>query len=391
MTRAQFTDRMVTDGHMRKTDDGWAVQARVARGGNVQVYLGDELGKPEMKEIRVYRPADEVFDRKAIETYARKPITLGHPRDNVTPETWKDLAVGEIDRDVMRDGDFVSVPLLFRDQRAVDAINAFGGPKELSMGYDAMIRFEDGQTPSGEEYDAVMSDFRMNHVAVVGEARGGAELRIGDGANGGKTVEQWGAAPITTSDTKEVRDMTDALVSVVLGDKAVQVPAKDAPAIEAFKAEMTKKLADQKADHDKEIAAKDAEIAKKDQKIADTEAKVLSDADLDKRVAARAKLVGDAAKVAKDVKTEGLTDADIRKAVVSAKLGDTAVADKSDAYIEARFDGLVEAADAGTPDPVKTILADGTKPAGDALGNAYDDHRKSLADAWKGTPAKKEA
>lgn len=344
-----FTDRAVIDGALTKTDDGWAVQARVARGGNVQLYLGAEVGAADKAVVRVYRPEAEVFDRKAFATYARKPITMGHPPSGVSSDNWKDLAVGEIDRDVVRDGEFVSVPLLFRDAAAVVAMQAADGPRELSMGYDAKLEFRDGVTPSGEAFDAVMSEFRMNHVAVVPFARGGSELRIGDGA------AKWGASPVHDADTKEAR-MPD-LRKIMVDGLSVETTDAGAQAIEKLNktiADAAKALADAKIEHDKAMAAKDADLDKRDAEIADLKAKVLTDAQIDAKVAARADLVAKAKAIAPDLKTDGLTDAAIRKAAVVAKLGDAAIAGKSDAYVDARFDILAE--DAPKPDPVADAL-----------------------------------
>lgn len=374
----QFTDRMTTSGTLRKTDDGHVVQARVARGGNVQDYLGSELGS-DKAIVRVYRPADAVFAREAIATYARKPITIGHPAGGVTDETWKDLAVGEIDRDVMRDGEFVSVPLLFRDAAAVALMQDASGPRELSMGYEAGIDFADGVTPDGQPYDAIMSGFKMNHVAVVPKARGGADLRIGDSA------ATWGLSPITVADKKE-DIMSDTLQTVVLGDQAAQVALADAPKVEAFKADMAKKLTDAQTAHATAIAAKDAEIAKADAARDAAEAKVLSDADLDKRVADRADLIAVAKTIDADVATAGLSDAAIRKAVVVAKLGD-AMADKPDAYIVARFDALADAVE-GTDAIADAIVTSKAAPKVVTLDAAYDARDADLSNAWMSKPAK---
>lgn len=370
----QFTDRATFDGTLRKTDDGWVAQARVARGGNVQVYRGSEMGFADRQLVRVYRPETEVFDRKAFATYARKPITMGHPSGGVTPETWKDLAVGEIDRDVVRDGEFVSVPLLFRDAKAVDEMQASDGPRELSMGYDANVELKEGISPAGEHYDAVMSDFKMNHVAVVPVARGGSELRIGDGA------VKWGASPVHDAAKKEPQ-MAD-LRKIMVDGLSVETTDAGAQAIE----KLTKKIADDavvaskaltdgKAAHDKDSATKDAEIA-------DLRAKVLTDAALDAKVAARAELVGKAKALVADVDTAGKSDADIRKAVVVAKRG-AAMADKSAAYIDAAFDLLTE--DAGD-DPVRNALKDARTVEDSA--KFYTQRDADLSNAWK---AKKEA
>lgn len=351
MTRLQFTDRMTHDGRIRTTDDGAVVQARVARAGNVQAYLGSEMGMADKSVVRVYRPEDAVFDKTAIATYARKPITLGHPAGGVSADTWKDLAVGEIDRDVMRDGEFVSVPLLFRDAKAIAMLQSADGPRELSMGYDAAIRMEDGVSPSGEPYDAVMTDFRMNHVAVVAKARGGEELRIGDDADA-----RWGASPIIDgkdtimADAISTRTVLIDGLSVVTTDAGAQALEK----LQSTIAAKDKALTDAEAAHATVIADKDKEIAKANAAKDAEQAKVLSDADIDKRVADRADLISTAKSIVADVKTAGLSDAAIRKAVVTAKLGD-AVADKSEAYIDARFDILAEDAAKGDP------FADGLK------------------------------
>ena len=127
---------------------------------------------------------------------------------------------------------------------------------------------------------------------------------------------------------------------------------------------------------DGELAAKDVELAAKDAKIAEMAKATLSDADLDAKVAARADLIGNAKAIAKDVETTGLSDAAIRKAAVVAVLGDAAIAGKSDAYVDARFDILSE--DAAKGDPVADALQTGVTVATDAraeyvksLGTAY--------------------
>ena len=184
--------------------------------------------------------------------------------------------------------------------------------------------------------------------------------------------------------------MSDALTTVVLGDQAVQVTASDVATITKFKADADKRVADMETAHATEIAAKDAEIAKLEAAKDAAEGKVLSDADLDKRVADRADLIGKAKAIVADVKTEGLSDAAIRKAVVVAKLGD-AVAGKSEAYIDARFDILSE--DAANADPFAdamkggTVTNDGANPA----DKAYRDNLTYLETAHRSAPAIKEA
>lgn len=128
------------------------------------------------------------------------------------------------------------------------------------------------------------------------------------------------------------------------------------------------------ADLNKQLATKDAEI--------DTlKGKVLDQAAIDKLVADRAGLVALAGKIAKDVKTDGLSDAAIRKVVVTAKLGDAAVKDKPQAYIDARFDILAE--DAGKAvDPFRKAVADGIQPPAN-VNDAYNQMLERDRNAWQ--------
>lgn len=335
----------VEAGQPRRTSDGYLVaDVRAARTG-IQLYAGHEVGRPDLEVVRVYRPESEVFHKDSLSSYAYKPAVNGHPPEAVSAENWKDYATGQIGGDVVRDGDHVRVPLILMDGKAIADYDS--GKRELSMGYSAKIEFGDGITPEGDAYDAIQKDIRINHISQEVRGRAGT-AKIGDSIN-------WGIAPVTDHkpggmpNTEKGGLMADSLKTVVLGDAAVQVSVSDVAAIEQFKTNSAKALSDAKAEHKTAIDAKDAELAKLQAKLDDAEGKVLSAEDVDKLVADRSDLLTAAKSIAPEVKTEGLKDAEIRKAVVVAKLGDAAVADKSEAYIDARFDILVESASKENP------------------------------------------
>lgn len=375
----QFTDRLALDGAIRRTEDGYGVlSAKVARAGNVQLYLGSEVGMNDKAIVRVYRPESEVFKKDAIASYAGVPVTIDHPKNGVNADTWKDLAVGEVGDDVLRDGEFVRVPMMLRDAKALKAVE--DGKRELSMGYRAEIRFADGVTPSGEQFDAIMSDFKMNHVAIVDKARGGEELRIGDSAKWGASPfeDKSGLAPIT----KEKDNMSDTLKTVVLGDKAVQVAVSDVAAFEAFKAESAKALADANAATAAAIAAKDQEIGTlkaENQKMKDGQIKP---EDLDRLVADRASLVQIVTAIDSKIEIKG-SDADLRRAAVKSKLGDEMVKDASDDMITGMFRAIAK--DVKPADPFANMLKDGIKPNLDAVGSENKAWSDSVSDlnAWR--------
>lgn len=366
---------LVTDAvalaDVRVNDAGYLeAVARTARTG-VQSYLGSEVGRPDLATVNVFRDEAEVFSKGSLETFAGIPITIDHPRDAVTADNWKSHAVGEATDGVLRDGEFLKIGIRIKDRQAVDAIKA--GKRELSVGYSTELVWEDGKAPDGTPYQARQTSIAANHIAIVAAGRAGPQCRIGD---------SWAAL------STEQKDAPMTLKTVTVDGIPVEVTDQGATVINT----LLGRLADSKTahdvlvvDHNKALATKDADLAKKDAEIDGLKAKVLSDADIDKRVAARSDLIDKAKAVAKDIKTEGLSDADIRKAAVKAALGDAAVLDKAPAYIDARFDILVEdAAKSAGADPFRKTVADGivSNDVRTATDAAFD---KSVTDlnAWR--------
>jgi hypothetical protein len=177
----RVTETVLFDkGEVRTTKDGYLVaNPRVGRIG-IQMYTGAELGKPDMKVVRVWRPEAEVMDKAAMATIAHSPITNDHPPDGVNASNWKKYSVGHTGDTVARDGDFIRVPMTLMDASAIKDFN--DGKRELSLGYTSNLEWRQGSTPQGEPYDAVQTQIRVNHLAVVDTARGGPKLAIGDSA-----------------------------------------------------------------------------------------------------------------------------------------------------------------------------------------------------------------
>jgi hypothetical protein len=104
----------------------------------------------------------------------------------VNAQNWRQCAIGQSGGDVARDGDCIRVPLVLMDAAAIAEVRA--GKAQLSVGYTADLKWGEGKTASGEVYDAVFTNIRANHVAVVGQARAGPNFRIGDNAMPDYTV-----------------------------------------------------------------------------------------------------------------------------------------------------------------------------------------------------------
>jgi hypothetical protein len=270
------------------------------------------------------------MDEASVRTYSHAPITLGHPDVKVDSQNWKDLAKGEVSTEAEWRDNKLRLPLIVKDAAAIAAIKT--GTRELSAGYTCNLDLTDGVTPDGEAYDAVQRNIRVNHLAIVPRARGGSQLRIGDGA------KTWGASPL--SDAGKEVFMT--LRKIMVDGLEVEVTDAGATAIAKLQktiADMEYKAKEKEEDDEKKMAAKEVEIAKKDAQIADLQGKVLDEAALDKLVADRADLISRAKALDAKVVTDGKSAAEIKKAVVVSRLGDT-VKDKSAAYIDAAFDLL---------------------------------------------------
>jgi uncharacterized protein len=372
----QFTDAVTVSG-TRRTADGYLVaEARSVRTG-IQLYAGHEVGKPEMPVVRVYRPADQVFAADSLQSFTHAPVTMDHPAEAVTADNWKQLAVGEVSTAAKKDGEWVHLPLILKDAAAIQAVES--GKRELSAGYTCELVWGDGAAPDGQAFDAQQSNIKINHLAIVDRARAGSKARIGDGA------KSWGAAPVTNDQPEKDKIMN--LKTVTVDGIPVEVTDQGATVIATLQqrlSDATTKMSTADAAHVAALAAKDAELAKKDAEIDALKAKVLDDKALDAKVQARGDLIATANKIVKDVKTDGLSDADIRKAVVVAKLGDTALAGKTEAYIDARFDILADEAKAKV-DPLRQTLLNRDAPADlTDSAKAYSEMLARDRNAWMG-------
>lgn len=368
MKQFNVNDTVTIDGSRIREDGCLVVDARVARTG-IQEYLGSEVGRPDLKTVKVYRPPEEVFDEKAMASFAHRPVTNDHPPEHVDAQNWKKYAVGNTDGEVRQDGKFLRIPLIVSDAAAIKDVQ--NGKRELSNGYGCTYDFTQGVTPEGQMYDAVQRNIRGNHVAVVGAGRAGSECRIGDGL-----VNTWGASPITNANLKG--NIMDNLQQKVVD--GIPVSCTDAAAMTIDKLVNDRKVlqdqldaANAKAKADEEEKAK--ELASKDAEIDGLKAKVLDGAALDALVARRATLIDVATKLAPDVKTQGVSDSEIRKSVVIAKCGDAALAGREgaalDMYVEARFDGLVDDALKSTDQFGRAFQSNDNKPVSFANDDVF--------------------
>lgn len=409
MVKMTFEDTIkfadLANGGTRTTKDGYLVcMPRVARTG-IQVYRGSEVGKPELDQVRVYRPHEQVFHKDSVASFSCKPITNDHPPDHVNAANWRQFAVGMVGEDVMRDGEMIRVPMTLMDAGVIRDYEA--GKKEISVGYGCELKWEPGKCKDGE-YDAIQTGILVNHVAVVDAARGGSKLAIGDD----ETEDTF----TTGDDDMEIKTrsvMIDGLACVV-ADHHADILDRHVKKQDAAIVDLTAQL---KAANDKIAtvttdAAKAADEAKKALETKDAEVvtvkKQLTDSALtpDKLDA----LVKDRSEVTKKAKfllgdklvVDGKSIADIRKQVVEAKLGD-ACKGWTDDQIAASFTAFTAGLkdedmgddrgaggdrgnfsnDSGYSGQIANAFSRPGSQQMDDGDRAYGDRNNSLNDAWK--------
>ena len=165
--------------HQHLTPEGYLVAqgVKLARSG-WQTYYASELDLPGSELVSVFRPPEEVLARSFLASLRGKELCDGHPSTFVNSHNSRWLCgCGHVENirqgPDLPDGNVTVVGDVFvKDEALIQKIRA-GMTKELSVGYEyRLIRGSDGR------YE--MADLRANHVAVVGQARGGHQLQIED-------------------------------------------------------------------------------------------------------------------------------------------------------------------------------------------------------------------
>lgn len=377
LDRAMLSDASTK---LRMTKDGYLIcSPRIARTG-IQEYRGIEIGRPEMETVRVYRPEGEVFSKDSIRELAGKPVTVEHPDVPVTADNWRDFAVGHIGEDVMRDGEFIRVPLILMDAAAISEVKS--GRSQLSVGYSAVIQWADGVTPTGEKYDATQTAIRANHVAITHTARGGPLLRMGDNRRTPMATRKIMVDGIQVeADEKDISIIERRIASL---EKEVSTAQSALGIAQTTMQTDAAKAATELANITAVVATKDAELATLK---ANLDAAKMTPQKLDQMVAARVATVQRAQKIIGDaLVSEGKTDAEMRKQVVLAKLGETAK-DWNDDMINASFNTLAVSdsngfgSGNGLQHVVQVVASN--EFGGDPVAKSYATYNEDIQNRWK--------
>lgn len=317
---------------MRRTPQGGLRgPAAVSRVG-VFAYRHDS-GPKKGQIVREYRPAEEVFHPDSLATLDQAPITDRHPsegdgllnRDNTTR-----LSKGQV-TNIHHDETHVLSDAVIQEGKLVDAVLT-GKYRDFSPGYVCKMDWTPGVW-NGQPYDVVQRGIKYNHVAI---------LPPNGGRQGPTVALRFDAAIITETPMIIHLDGKD----YDLADEAQRA---------SYHAALSAKTQVEKTRADKAEARADA---------VEAELKPLKDAQSKK---VREDLEASARKVmgekGKDVKFDSLTDREVRERAIGVDCKG-----KSDEYVAARFDQLLETPPVVAPAQDTALL--GTRAALETPGTS---------------------
>jgi len=155
----------------RRADGTMVVDAYFGRIG-VQLYSDGKGGV--RRELRL---PEHVFEKASLDSFGNITVTNNHPDTGlINAAVASRYAVGMTGDVVARDGSRMRGKIALFDGGAIDA--AESGKVQLSNGYTCDLVHQSGVHPEFGEYDAIQTNIRGNHVAIVDAGRAGPECRM---------------------------------------------------------------------------------------------------------------------------------------------------------------------------------------------------------------------
>ena len=311
-----------------RTPEGYLRGDAVVTRSGVFPYLNPD-GTTRME----LRHPDDIMSETSLSTLSALPITIDHPTEMVNSANASDLSVGLTGDEARVDGQLIHTKITVTHKRGIDAVET--GHRELSLGYTLDLIEEIGEY-DGQPYTHRQTNVRYNHLALVPKARAGSVARLN---LDGHAVEQ---------SLRKDRKMTKVNLDGLEYEAAPEV----AKALDKQKTridELEQKNEDAKKSYDEMKKEADSLQGKLDERKSEMDK--LKENRGDAAIAAAAKeRVSLLAKAAKVVNTDSLmdsTDREIKEAVIKERNDALDLAEKSDDYVTARFDAIIDSIPSG--------------------------------------------
>jgi hypothetical protein len=318
---------------LEKTDEGYLVGRAVATTIGVFPYV-----QSDGSIRRELRAPEEVYHPDSIKSLSLAPLTDDHPTEAVTSDNVAKYSVGTVGERVNEDmmHGFISVSLSIQNKDVVQKVE--DGKRGLSCGYKTDVIAQSGVW-GGVQYDAIQTNIRYNHLAIVDEGRAGddAILKM-DGAMVIGHHVQDNNQTINKGDGMDEEIKLDGITFKV---KTRVKEHLDAANLRADTAE----TATQKADEALVLAKKDnselqakfdaSEVTNKEIQAKLDES--IPKADIADHVASVKKMDAAIAKSGAEVKDD-MSDLNKKKAVIMAHDSEVVLDGKDESYVNVYFD-----------------------------------------------------
>lgn len=189
------------------TDEGYLNDRPILTSTGIFEYVNEDGSI--RRELRL---PEEVFAPESLASYKGKPIIVTHDAGLVTKDNVHEEQIGTILTEGYRSGDDVRAEIVIHDTDEMKK----SGLKELSLGYNLDLEETAGEW-NGQPYDAIQRNIRINHLALVSEARAGDHARLNIDSRE-KTLEGGNAM----SKTKKNVNRNDGVLSPEELKKAIE-------------------------------------------------------------------------------------------------------------------------------------------------------------------------
>ena len=235
------------------TEEGYLVDSPILT--SVGIF---EYANPDGSIRRELRVPSEVFSKDSLQSYRGKPIIVSHDAGLVDKNNVHEASIGTILSDGYRDGADVRAKIVIHDTDEMKR----KGFKELSLGYNLDL----DETPgiyNGQRYDAIQRNIRINHLALVREARAGDQARLNIDSKDGETLI--GGRKLMSRKIRNARRTDEALTPEEL-KKAIewykanrdQFENKDADDVQTEESKIEDKIANIRDNHP--VEAEETEV-----------------------------------------------------------------------------------------------------------------------------------
>lgn len=174
-----------------------------------------EYANPDGSLRRELRLPEEVFAPESLASYKGKPVIITHEAGLIDKTNVHENSIGTILSEGYRSDDAVRAEIVIHDTDAMRESNL----KELSLGYNLDLDETPGEW-NGEHYDAIQRNIRINHLALVMEARAGDMARLNIDGRSSKNLSE-GGNEMEDSSKKNV-NRKDGILSPEQLEQAIQ-------------------------------------------------------------------------------------------------------------------------------------------------------------------------